>query len=378
MSAMRRTVAALCSLALALTATGCGGLGSVATAGSGKVRYVLTTAVREGGDGTIFGGLAVSDDGTVYLGAADDESYFSQENVRILSFRRGGEPRVLLREEDVSLQYVRSLEPRVMTIGKDGELLIAAYGDGLVSVVVTSPGHQRVMPGPPTGERGEFGRDVTALAVDRRDGTVYLADRCRIWRSKPDSTFEFFVGERPDTRCLASDPAQIHLVDFKGGIGGLAVDQRSGALYVSDDAQVHRIDGSGVTTVAGHAPRSNADINKGFSGDGGPATAARLNEPGSLAFDPATGDLYIADLKNQRIRKVDAAGTITTAVGNGGSRRPYEGRADNVAVDVVQLAIDGQGHLWATASPDGYDPRDIWSERLVTTALHATAVADHG
>lgn len=369
MSAVRRTMASLCSLALTLTATGCGGLGSVASADSGKVRYVLTTVVREGGDGAIFGGLAVSDDGTVYLAAADDEGFLDQTNVRILTVRRNGEPRVLLREEDVALQYVRSLEPRVMTIGKDGQLLIAAYGDGIISVVVTAPGYQRVMPGPPTEGRGAYGRDVTALAVDRRDGTVYLADRCRIWRSAPDATFEFFAGERPDTGCLATDPAQIHLVDFEGGIGGLAVDQRSGALYVSDDAQVHRIDASGVTTVAGQARRNNAHINQGFSGDGGPATAARLNEPGSLAVDPVTGDLYIADLKNQRIRKVDAAGTITTAVGNGGSRRPYEGRADDVAVDAVQVAIDGQGHLWATASPDGSSARNVWSGRLVTTTL---------
>lgn len=369
MSALKRAASSLCSLALALTATGCGGLGSVASAGSGEVRYVLTTVVQKGGDDAIFGGLAVSDDGTAYLGVADDTGYLDQENVRILIMRRGAEPRVLLREQDVTLQYVDSLEPRVMTIGKDGELLIAAYGDGIVSVVVTAPGMQRVIPGPPAEDRDRYGREVPGLAADRRDGTVYFADRCRVWRAGPGGSFEFFAGERPDTRCLATDPAQVHLVDFQGGIGGLAVDPRSGALYVSDDAQVHRIDASGVTTVAGRARRSNADINRGFSGDGGPATAARLDEPGSLAVDPATGDLYIADQKNQRIRKVDAAGTITTAVGNGATRRPYEGRADDVAVDAVQVAIDGQGHLWATASPEGSSARDIWSNRLITATL---------
>ncbi len=55
----------------------------------------------------------------------------------------------------------------------------------------------------------------------------------------------------------------------------------------------------------------------GFSGDGGPATNAQLTYPSGVAVDPA-GNLFIADLDNQRIRKVDTAGTITTVAGNGG------------------------------------------------------------
>jgi DNA-binding beta-propeller fold protein YncE len=257
-----------------------------------------------------------------------------------------------------------------MTIGKDGELLIAAYGDGLLSVVGIAPGSQRVIPGPSVS-RGRYGRDLTALAANRRDGTVYLADHCRVWRTGPGSTFEFFAGVLPEADCLATSPAPFHLAEFEGGIGGLAVDPGSGALYVADDAKVQRIDASGASpaTIAGRARRHNADINRGFSGDGGPAIAARLNEPGSLAVDPVNGDLYIADQKNQRIRKVDASGVITTALGNGASRRPYEGQADDVAVDAVQVAIDGQGRLWATALPEGSSARDVWANRLITATL---------
>ena len=57
---------------------------------------------------------------------------------------------------------------------------------------------------------------------------------------------------------------------------------------------------------------------QGFSGDGGPATAAKLNYPVALAFDGA-GNLYIADARNNRIRKVDTLGTISTVAGSGGS-----------------------------------------------------------
>lgn len=65
-----------------------------------------------------------------------------------------------------------------------------------------------------------------------------------------------------------------------------------------------------ITTVAGTGE-------KGFGGDGGPATKAKLDQPFDLAFDKA-GNLYFSDTFNHRIRKVDArSGVITTVAGNG-------------------------------------------------------------
>ncbi len=75
-------------------------------------------------------------------------------------------------------------------------------------------------------------------------------------------------------------------------------------------AQVCAIDGrSTITTVAGNGT-------PGFSGDGGRATSAELNSPFGVAFDN-TGNLYISDTNNHRIRKMDTRGIITTVVGNG-------------------------------------------------------------
>ena len=54
----------------------------------------------------------------------------------------------------------------------------------------------------------------------------------------------------------------------------------------------------------------------GFGGDGGPATEAKLNAPAGLAFD-AAGNLYIADQGNDRVRRVDTEGVITTVAGGG-------------------------------------------------------------
>src|SRR5207244_12359972 len=82
----------------------------------------------------------------------------------------------------------------------------------------------------------------------------------------------------------------------------------------SSDPDNHRIrkvtPGGPISTYAGTGT-------EGFSGDGGPATAAHLDRPDGVALDSA-GNLYIADLGNSRIRKVTPGGTISTYAGNGG------------------------------------------------------------
>jgi len=70
-----------------------------------------------------------------------------------------------------------------------------------------------------------------------------------------------------------------------------------------------------ITTVAGDFAADNAnDGLGGFSGDGGPATSAQLNDPQGVAVDGA-GDLFIADTFNSAIREVTPAGIISTVVG---------------------------------------------------------------
>ena len=117
-------------------------------------------------------------------------------------------------------------------------------------------------------------------------------------------------------------PAQI-TASTGGGDGGLLsaatfaqitgfVPDNAGNFYISDyfSGVVRKVNNAGIiSTIAGTGVI-------GYSGDGGPATMAQLNDPYGVSFDNA-GNIYIPDNGNNRIRKIDAAGIITTVAGNG-------------------------------------------------------------
>lgn len=152
------------------------------------------------------------------------------------------------------------------------------------------------------------------------DGALYLcdSDNHRIRRINAAGIIETYAG------C-----AQRGYTGDGGPATQAALDQpyelawdRAGHLFFVDIGThtVRRIDAKTrvITTVAGTGV-------KGFSGDGGPAAQAQLNQPHSLAFD-AAGALYVCDIGNDRIRRLDpATGTITTWAGTGEKRTAPDG-----------------------------------------------------
>jgi sugar lactone lactonase YvrE len=93
--------------------------------------------------------------------------------------------------------------------------------------------------------------------------------------------------------------------------GSLAIGT-NGNLYIADDIRNQILERE--TNGTFHVVVGNGI--SGFSGDGGPATSAQLNDPGGITFGP-DGTLYIADSGNGRIRAVSPPGTISTIAGNG-------------------------------------------------------------
>jgi sugar lactone lactonase YvrE len=117
----------------------------------------------------------------------------------------------------------------------------------------------------------------------------------------------------------------------------------AGNLYIDDDNtnRIRRVDKEGtITTVAGTGE-------SGFSGDGGPATAAELNEVEAISFHE-NGDLLIADTSNNRDRRVDREGIITTIAGTGKTGHSGDGCPATAATfhDPVSVVAEADGSLY--------------------------------
>jgi uncharacterized protein (TIGR03437 family) len=129
---------------------------------------------------------------------------------------------------------------------------------------------------------------------------------------------------------------------------GMAIDP-AGNMYIADsgNARVRKVTASGIiSTYAGNGVA-------GFSGDGGLAVNASLNQVMSVALD-AAGNLYVADSENRRIRKIAPGGIITTIAGTGVQGYTGDGgpAASATLGRPVALAVDAGGNLFYVDSVD--------------------------
>ena len=191
--------------------------------------------------------------------------------------------------------------------------------------------------------------DINGMAYDKKYNNLY-----------------FVSGLGDQVLCMDSNYVT-HLVAGTGIIGfsgdggpatnakinvpaGITVDS-NGNVYFADayNQRIRKIDLSTgiISTFAGSGPVGVSA--GGFSGDGGAATNAKLNVPEGIAFDNL-GNLYVADGNNYRIRKINPAGIISTIVGNGlqGLKVGDGGPATAARCYPVDLVVDNAGNLFFT------------------------------
>ncbi len=181
----------------------------------------------------------------------------------------------------------------------------------------------------------------TGIAVDSAGNlytVIYMGPRVR--RVDGSGTISTVAGDGSWGASGDGGPATSAQLNYPQG---MAVDS-AGNLYIADagNHRIRKVDiGSGtISTVAGTGT-------PGPAGDGGPAAAAQLRDPSGVFVDGA-GNLYIADSGNHRVRKVDAGGAISTVAGTGTGG--YNG--DGIAATSAQLnypydvAVDSAGNVF--------------------------------
>jgi sugar lactone lactonase YvrE len=191
------------------------------------------------------------------------------------------------------------------------------------------------------------------LAIDSTDN-LFIADASnhRVRKVSPDGTITTVAGV--GTAGLSGDGSAASAAQLDHPIG-VAVDSQGNLFIVeigdffgvNKGYRVRKVDANGIiSTVAGSDKR-------GFTGDGGPATAARLNTPTGVAVDSA-GNLFIGDEGNRRVRKVDSSGIISTVAGNGTTRYGLDGALATAAGvgGTTSLAVDAAGNLLITGTND--------------------------
>jgi RHS repeat-associated protein len=157
---------------------------------------------------------------------------------------------------------------------------------------------------------GSIGPDGSLYVVDLRNGRIRKIDTNGVINTVAGNGQVGFSGD--------GGSATLASLNLLNG-SGLAI-APDGSLYISDSGndRIRKVtlDGN-ITTIAGTGVG-------GFSGDGGPASQARLNSPSGIAI-ASDGSLYIADSANRRIRKVSPDGIISTVAGNGLSASTGDG-----------------------------------------------------
>src|SRR5688572_21069242 len=260
-------------------------------------------------------GLALDAAGNLFIADSGNSRIRKVSRDGIISTFAGGGSGPLV--DGGPATQARFQSPQDVAISPGGELYIADTFNSRVRVV-SSTGTIRTVAGTGLGgfgtASGDGGPAVAAqigipygIALDTA-GNLFIAAETRIRKVTPGGIIQTFAGTGNfgySGDGGAATAARIGATD-------VSFDVASGSLLIADtyNGRIRKITADGIiTTVAGTG-------SYGFSGDGGQATLAMLTSPGGVAPD-SSGNVFIVDGANYRVRKVTTAGVISTVSGNG-------------------------------------------------------------
>ncbi len=274
-------------------------------------------------------------------------------------------------------------QPEGVTVDPSGLLYIADTFNNRVRVVSLGGTIQTAAGTGISSYSGDGGAAATAglfLPTDVTTdggGNLYIADygNSRI-RQVTQNKIQTVVGSSSTSVIFNEAPATTIRLN---GPTGLAVDG-SGDIFIAEggigtgsglaigDYKIWKVNNAGVvSTAAGNGIES-------YSGDGGPATAAQLNTPSNMVFD-TLGNLYIADSANNRVRKVSPSGVISTAAGNGVAGYSGDGGAATSAMlnTPEGLTSDADGNVYIADTKNNRIRKLLPDGTIITIAGNGNA-----
>ena len=317
-------------------------------------------------------GVALDADGNLYIADAGNN------RVRRIDLSAGTIATVAGESDDgeESPAHAQIAAPRGVALDTAGNLYIADTGNHQIRLLAAD-GTTMAVAGaaglgdgePATGARLFVPRWI---AIDT-DGTLYVTDtgHNRVRKIDTDGIITTFAGTGEQGDAGDDGPAVEAQLNRPYGL----TIGPEGHVYIADSFNnlVRKVDPvTGIIThVAGTGEKAPFEDEDAI-GDGGPATSARLRGPIALDFD-ADGNLYITDVLNHRIRRIDTHGIITTFAGSG--ERSFsgdEGPAAEAQLSLpVGLKIDVDGNFYIT---DRYFDRN--RIRMIDTAGIITTIAE--
>jgi uncharacterized protein (TIGR03437 family) len=243
--------------------------------------------------------------------------------------------------------------PMDVVVDSSGDIFIADAANGAIREVTASTGYISTVVGTPpaVGDTGDGGPATSAAIIEPyslwldSSGNIYFVENGdSVVRKVTVSTGVITTIAGNATAGYSGDGSTATKAQMNFPTGG-AMDS-SGNIYIADSLnhRIRKINGGTISTIAGNGGLS-------YSGDGGPATSAQLNAPEGVAVD-SSGNFYIADTFNNVVRKVSASGAISTFAGNGTAGYGGDGGAATAAqLNRPQgIAVDSGGNVYVADS----------------------------